>query len=481
MNRPGSLRARHTRVAAAIAAVAIGASGCAVGPDYHRPAMPAPEAWKSPFEWAPAAPADGRPRGEWWHRYSDPELDRLETMAAGANPTLATARAQLAAARAQADVATSTLYPQVSVAPDALRSRLSASRPTNGGTPTTTPAFQNQFDLPLKVSYELDLFGGVRRGREAALAVAAASAADLETARLVVAAEVAADYFALREADAEIEVDAQTVKALEQALTVVRERHRVGTVSGLDLAAQESELAGVRADLADAQALRATYENALAVLCGVPAPDFRIPAQGVLGEADLPHTPPASVLPSSLLERRPDVAAAERRVAAANAQIGVAESAFFPVLNLGASGGYQSVAAPLVSAPNVAWSIGAGLFAPIFDGGQRRAGVRIARAQYDAAVEGLRGVTLTAFAETEDALAALRRSAESEAARAEAVRTGRTTLALATRRYEVGVASYLDLISAQQTLLANQRLFAQAITRERLASVALVKSLGGDY
>jgi NodT family efflux transporter outer membrane factor (OMF) lipoprotein len=480
-------RARHTLPARAPGAAAAGVlltagiAACAVGPDYHRPAPPAPEAWKSTIDWAPAHPRADEPRGEWWRRYDDATLTALEEAAAGANTTLAIARAQLTQARAQASIANAALLPQAQIDPDALRSRLSASRPTNGSPPTTTYAFQNQFDLPLKVSYEPDLFGGLRRGREAAVADAEASAGDLESARLIVAAEVAGDYFALREADAEVDIDAQTVAALEHALGVVRERHRVGTASGLDLAAQEAQLASVRADLADIQSQRATYENALAILCGVPAPQFHVEPAGALHDADIARVAPVPVVPSSLLERRPDVAAAERRLAAANARIGVAKAAFFPTLNLTATGGYQSVAAPLIAAPNIAWSIGAGIAAPLFDGGQRRAGVTIARAEYDAAAAQLKEATLTAFAESEDALVSLSRAGESERARQDAVRTGETTLSLATKRYDVGVASYLDLVTAQQNLLTNQRALAQAITRQRLASVLLVKSLGGDY
>ena len=466
-------------LAGAIAAAGLGA--CAVGPDYHRPDPPQVEAWKSPFDWAPANPRDREPRGEWWRRYGDAGLDQLESSALAANTTLAVARAQLDAARAQADISRAALLPAVQLDGDAMRSRLSASRPTSGGPPSTTKAFQNQFDLPLRVSYEPDLFGGLRRGREAATASAEASAQDLESARLIVASEVANDYFALREAYAEIDIDQQTITALERALVVVRERHRVGTASGLDLAAQESLLAAVRADLADMQSQRAGYENALAVLCGVPAPQFHVEPAGLLHDADVARIAPVTVVPSALLERRPDVAAAERRLAAANAGIGVAQSAFFPTLNLSAAGGYQSVAAPLIAAPNIAWMIGASVAAPLFDGGQRRAGVRLARADYDIAAARLKEATLTAFAETEDALSALSHSTQSEQAREEAVRNGQTTLTLATRRYEVGVASYLDLVTAQQNLLTNQRLLAQAITRQRLASVLLVKSLGGDY
>jgi len=476
----GRLPQRRGAVLAGGVAV-LSLSACAVGPDYHRPDAPQVETWKSPFDWAPANPRDREPRGQWWRRYGDDELDRLEAAASAASTTLAIARAQLNAARAQADISNAALLPQVQLDGDATRSRLSASRPTNGGAPTTSKAFQNQFDLPLRVSYEPDLFGGLRRGREAATATAQASEQDLESARLIVASEVADDYFALREADAEIDVDQQTISALERALGVVHERHRVGTASGLDLAAQESLLAGVRADLADMQTQRAAYENALAVLCGVAAPQFHVDPAGQLHDADVATVAPVTVVPSTLLERRPDVASAERRLAAANANIGVATSAFFPTLNLSAAGGYTSVAAPLIAAPNLAWMIGAGVAAPLFDGGQRRAGVRLARADYEIAAQRLKEATLTAFAETEDALSALSHSAQSEKAREDAVKNGQTTLALATRRYEVGVASYLDLVTAQQNLLNNQRALAQAITRQRLASVLLVKSLGGDY
>lgn len=460
---------------------ALAFAGCAVGPDYQRPTLPTATDFKSPIPWAPAQPNDAVARGDWWRRYGDAELSRLESLAMEANSSVAVARAQLEAARGTAGIAGAGLLPRATLSADALRSRLSASRPTSGGPPTSKPAFQNQFDLPLQVGYEVDLFGGVRRNREATRAGAEAAAADLENARLVVAAEVASDYFALRETDAEIEIDSATIRALEESLRVIEQRHRVGTASGLDLAAQQAQLAGIRADLADARALRASYENALAALCGVAAPQFRVPPAGTLGETELAGVLPGPLLPGALLQRRPDVAAAERRVAAANAAIGVAQSAYFPTLNLTTSAGFQSVAAPLVSAPNLAWALGAYLSEPVFDGGRRKAGVAIARADYEAAVARLREVALTAFAETEDALSALANGADAARARAEAVREGQTTVSLATRRYEVGVGSYLDLLAAQQSLLASQRSLAQAVTRQRLASVLLVKSVGGDY
>lgn len=457
-------------------------AGCAVGPDYHAPA-PTPVAadWKTPFDWTEAQPADTVPAGTWWKRYGDPELDRLEAAALGANTTLAKAEAQLRAARAEVTIANAALVPEVDLQPSASRSQLSASRPTNGGPPTTAQAHQNTYQLPLTVQYEVDLFGGVRRGREAARDSAEASASDLNAARLVVTAEVATDYFELREADAEVAIDERTLEAIRRARDVISERHRAGTASGLDLAAEETALANVEADLSEARSQRAQYENALAVLVGVPAPDFKISSAGDSLKGPLPGEATAPVLPSHLLERRPDVAAAERRVAAANANIGVATAAYFPALTLGAAAGYESVTGSLISAPNFAWSLGAALSAPIFDAGRRRAGVASARAGYDYAVAQYRETTLNAFAETEDALAALRYSANSAAARARAAREGERTLELATRRYEVGVASYLDVTSAQQTLLTAQLDAVRALTRERLASVLLVKAVAGDY
>ena len=456
---------------------------CAVGPDYHAPeaSLPDTTGWKSAVEWRPAAPADQAARGPWWEVYADPELNRLEALALQANTSLAIAAAQLDVARAQATVANSALVPEVDIGAQASRARLSASRPTNGGTPTTRPAFQNTFQLPLTVSYELDLFGGVRRGAEAARAGVEATAADLESARLVISAEVANDYFALREADAEVAIDGRTVAALRRARAVIAERHRAGTASGLDLAAEDTTLANVEADLADATLSRAQYENALAVLVGVPAPEFHVAPVDTLTAFDTGTVLGVAVVPSHLLERRPDVAAAERRVAAANAAIGVATAAYFPALELTAAVGYESVAAPLVSAPNLAWALGAALSAPLFDAGRRHAGVEIARAGHDIAVAQYRAVALNAFAETEDALASLSLSAEAAAARARAASAARQSLALATRRYEVGVASYLDVVSAQQAQLGAERDAVRAQTRERLATVLLVKAVGGDY
>ena len=467
---------------AAAASLGILLAACTVGPDYRAPEMPVAAEWKSPFDWQPANPGDTSPRGAWWQRYGDAELDRLEAAALQGNTTLATARARLLAARARATIANAALLPELDLGASASRSRLSASRPTSGGATTTRPAFQNVYQLPLSVQYEVDLFGTVRRGAEAARAEASASVADLESARLVVAAEVANDYFALREADAEVAIDERTVAALTRARDVIAERHRIGTASGLDLAAEQAALANVRGDLADARRQRAGYENALAVLVGAAAPDFRVGSDAAALRPDdgSPYAP-APIVPSRLLERRPDVAAAERRLAAASAAIGVARGAYFPILELSAAAGYESVAMPLLRAPNLAWSIGAALTAPLFDAGRRGAGVDVATAGYDAAVAAYRQAALTAFAETEDALAALRLSGEAVAARQLAATEAERTLTLATRRYEVGIASYLDVVTAQQTTLGAERALAQAVTRQRLASVLLVKAVGGDY
>ena len=459
----------------------MGLTACAVGPTHQPPSLPQPETWKSAVEWASAQPKDQLPRGAWWQRYDDTQLNQLEAQALTANPSLLVAQAQLRAARAQADIAGSPLWPTASLAPDALRSRLSASRPTNGGALTAKPAFQNQFDLPLRVNYEPDLFGATRRSHEQATATAEASAANLESVRLIISAEVASDYYALREADEEVRINGRTLETLTHELQVIRDRHQAGSASGFDLAAQEAQVASVKAELDQARSQRDALENALASLCGAAAPEFKVEPVSALPAVPTSALNPAPVLPSALLQRRPDVAAAERRVAAANAAVGVAQSAFFPTLNLNAAGGYQSVAAPLVAAPNLVWGLGVSVVGTVFDGGQRKAGVRLARAEYDITVAQLRQTSLNALAETQSALTALSHATHSADARAEAVKTGQTTLTLATRRYEVGAGSDLELLIAEQNLLTEQRALAQALTRQRLASVQLVTALAGDY
>ena len=464
------------------------ATGCTVGPRYSRPSapVPAPDAWKTQPPWQQAAPKDAIPKGAWWQVFQDPALDAYEQQLLQANQSLIAARDRLDQARSLARVATADMFPQLSVDPSAIRERGSGNRPLNGEAPTivngvvqpVAPYTQNVYTIPFSVSYEADLFGRVRRNVEAANASLQSTAADLENVRLVLTAELAADYFSLRELDAEFQVVQESVGYQRKGLDLVNSRHSGGIASGLEVAQQAALLDSTLSQLALVQQSRAQYEHAIAVLLGQAASTVTVPV------APLRATPPPVPLglPSDMLERRPDVSTAERTMAYQNAQVGIARSAFYPHITLSGSGGWQSTdITSLLNAPSLFWSLGADALEPILQGGRNRANLEAARAAYDQSVANYRQAVLTAFQQVEDGISNLSTLSQALATQGAAVEDARRELTIANNRYIGGVTSYLDVITAQTTLLTSERLETQLLGQQMVSSVYLVKALGGGW
>jgi outer membrane protein, multidrug efflux system len=481
--KPGAKRKAGRAALAAVVALLGLAAGCAVGPRYQRPAATAPTAalppaWKTEAPWQPAAPKDAIPKGAWWEVFHDPALDAYEQQLLQANQSQLATRDRLEQARSIARVATSALFPQLSTNPSVVRQGAGANRPRNGARTAIVTYAQNVFTVPFSVSYEADLFGGVRRNVEAANATLQSTAAGLENAQLVLTAELAADYFTLRELDAELQVVEELVGYERKGLELVNHRHDGGIASGLEVAQQAALLDATLTQLALVRQSRAQVEHAIAALLGTPAPSFAVAA------APLRATPPPVPLgvPSDVLERRPDIASAERQIAYANAQVGIAQAAFYPLITLGASGGWQSRdLTTLANAPSLFWSLGANALEPIFQGGRNRANLAAARAAYDASVADYRQSVLTAFQQVEDGISNLQTLAQAATTQAAAVEDARRQLAIANNRYTGGLTTYLDVITAQSTLLASERLAAQLLGQQMVSSVYLVKALGGGW
>ncbi|MCU1302913.1 MAG: transporter [Candidatus Sulfotelmatobacter sp.] len=456
------------------------AAGCTVGPRYSRPAapVPAPDAWKTQPPWEQAAPKDAIPKGTWWQIFHDPALDAYEQQLLQANQSLVAARDRLSQARSLARVATAEMFPQVSADPSAIRERGSANRPLNGFTQPVLPYTQNVFTIPFSLSYEADLFGRVRHNVEAANASLQSTAADLQNVQLVLTAELAADYFTLRELDAEYQVVQDSVGYERKGLDLVNNRHEGGVASGLEVAQQAALLDSTVSQLSLVQQSRAQFEHAIAVLIGQPASSFSVPV-GPLREA--PPPVPLGV-PSGVLERRPDISTAERMMAYQNAQVGIARAAFYPHITLSGSGGLDSKdLASLFNASSLIWSLGADAFQPIFQGGRNRANLAAARAAYDQSVANYRQSVLTAFQQVEDGISNLSTLSQALATQSAAVEDARRALTIANNRYVGGVTTYLDVITAQTVLLTNQRLATQLLGQQMVSAVYLVKALGGGW
>jgi multidrug efflux system outer membrane protein len=453
-------------------------TGCTVGPRYHRPTAPVPDTWKGQGPWQAAAPKDSIPKGTWWQIFHDSTLDGLEHDLLQANQSLAAAESRLSQARAVARIASSAYFPQLSADLNASRQRLSGNRPLNGSPNPTFPVTQSTFTVPFTASYELDLFGRVRHALEAANASLQANAADLENTRLVLTAELAADYFTLRELDREAEVVRRSVEIQQKGLDLVKNRHQGGVASGLEVAQQAALLDASATQLALVERQRAQYEHAIAVLVGKPASSF------TLASAPFDATPPPipAGVPSEILERRPDIAASERQMAADNARVGIATAAFYPHITLSGSGGWQSRdIATLVNAPSAFWSLGGDLLQPVFNGGRNRAVLAASRATYDESVANYRQNVLVAFQQVEDGLTDLALLDQAAKTQQTAVNDSRRALDIANNRYVGGLTTYLDVISAQTTLLNNERLAAQLLGQQMVTSVYLVKALGGGW
>jgi NodT family efflux transporter outer membrane factor (OMF) lipoprotein len=457
-------------------------AGCAVGPDYHRPAaLPGTNAVPAKFgdssitnEWKTAEPAAQLPRGAWWKIYTDAELNRLETLAASNNQQIALAVANFDQARAAVKVAQANFFPQISANPSATRQRTSANA-SSGGNNSSSRTF-NTFNVSADASWELDFFGRIRRQTESARAQFSASAEDLESLKLSIQAEVAMDYFTLRSLDAQSESLSQTAGAYQRALELTQKRRKSGIADELDVAQAETQLRTARAQIPAVDLQRAQTRHALAVLCGQAATTFAlIPA--TVGSTNLPAI--FISVPSEWLESRPDISAAERRMAAANANIGVAKAAFYPRILLNGSGGFLSISAStLFDSPSQLWAVGPTLQLPLFTGGANRAQLASAKAAYNGSVATYRQTVLTAFQDVEDQLAAQCLLANQLDEEILALDSARRALAIANSRYKAGVEQYLDVITAQTTELAHEQSVIQLRGQRLATSVSLIKSLG---
>jgi NodT family efflux transporter outer membrane factor (OMF) lipoprotein len=450
-------------------AAMLSTTACAVGPKYIRPEAPSPQAYREtpPPGWTNAEPDDAAVRGQWWQMFNEPALDALEDQVNISNQNVLAAEAQYRAARAAVHVTAADRLPTVTTTP--------SSTHTGGG---AAPHHGDLYEVPFDVSYQADVWGSIRRSVAANAAIAQASAADLENARLLYQSDLAADYFQIQGLDADRVLLEETVRSYEQYLQLTQDRFQGGVVSMADVALAETQLEGARAQLADVGIARAEFEHAIAVLTGRPPSELSIPP--ATSQPSAPVVPLG--LPSSLLERRPDIAAAERRVAAANQQIGVAKAAFYPVLSFGGSAASQAAAiADLFAAPTRLWSVGVQAAETLFDGGKRRAQVRVTQAAYDTTVANYRETVLTGLQQVEDALADLRILARETEIVERAIVAAQQSLDISTTQYRGGLANYLQVITAQTSLLQNQRASVDLRTKRLLASVSLIQALGGGW
>jgi NodT family efflux transporter outer membrane factor (OMF) lipoprotein len=474
---------RHLAFATVSSVLLLG--GCMVGPKYVKPTVPMapgfkelpPESFKESDGWKPAQPGDQTLRGKWWEIFDDPQLNALEEELTVSNQNLKVAESRFRQARSMVRFNRSAEFPTISTSPRVVNERESANQPyfpasqVNNGT--------GAFTLPFDLSYEVDLWGRVRRTVSASREEAQASAADLQTANLSLHSELAVDYFELRSADAQKQLLDDTVKAYTYALQLTQNRFVGGAAPKSDVAQAQTQLDGTRVQDTDVTVVRAQFEHAIATLIGKPPAEFSIPFA--------PQTPlqfpviPVG-LPASLLERRPDIAAGERRVAEANDQIGIARTAFYPSLILGASGGFTGTSITnWFNWPSRMWAVGPQMSQTIFDAGRRRAVSESATANYDGTVASYRQTALTAFQEVEDNLAALRILETEAQQQQQTTASASESLQLFTNRYEGGVDNYLQVITAQTVLLTNQRNEIDIMRRRIDASVLLVKAIGGGW
>jgi NodT family efflux transporter outer membrane factor (OMF) lipoprotein len=465
---------KHDNLKRAIALCAVAAlAGCAVGPNYERPGVTLPAAYKETGNWKPARPQDLISRGSWWEIFNDPKLNALEQQIDISNQNVRIAEAQFREARALVQAARAGYFPTLSGSVSTSRSGPASG---SGNRAATGPVTDHT--LSLDASWEADVWGRIRRTVEASTANAQASAADLESARLSAQADLAQDYFLLRVTDAQQQLLNDTVAAYETSLQLTKNQYAAGVAAKADVVQAETQLRTTQAQAIDVGVQRAQLEHAIALLVGKPASTFSIAPEKLTVTA--PSIPVG--VPSQLLERRPDIAAAERQVAAANAQIGVAESAFFPSLTLSASAGFESASlAHWLTAPNLFWSVGPALAATLFDGGLRQAQTEEARAAYDAVVATYRQTVLTAFQQVEDNLAALRILKQEARVQDQAVQAARESVKLTTNQYKAGTVSYLNVVTVQTAALANERTAMNIIGQQFAAGVLLIKALGGGW
>ncbi len=461
---------------------ALSVTGCTVGPNYHRPTAVVPPAYKelappAPPEgsWKTAAPADATLRGDWWTLYHDPQLTELEGKIAVGNQTLQAAIERYTNARATVRQARADFYPTVGAGPNIQRERLSYHRPTYN---TLEPSQYNDFVLSGSANWEPDFWGRVRRNVESARANMQASAADLANVELSVRAELALDYYQLRGLDAQQQLLDTTVGNYKEYLALTQRRAKGGVATEADVALAETQLATTQTQDIDVAVARAQYQHAIATLIGVPASSFALPPMPQT--TNIPVIPAG--VPSTLLERRPDISTAERQAQAANAQIGVAIAAYYPNISITGAGGLES-AQPgnWIQGPSELWSLGASATETLFDAGRRRAITDEAKANYRQSVANYRQAVLNGFQEVEDNLAALRVLEQEAGSATTALTAANRSLALSTNRYKGGVTTYLEVLTSQQAQLANERTQADITTRQFVASVQLIRALGGGW
>ncbi len=476
---------RRSFVLLSLATLLLTTAGCMVGPKYQRPSVPVPPAYKEQTppkatqgtQWKPAQPDDGAIRGKWWEIFNDPQLNALEEQVNISNQNVLTAEAQFRAARDSVRIARSSLFPTATTAPSYNNSRTSSTL-FNVAAGNLTSGVRNTYDLPVDVSYQADIWGSIRRSVRGSAEAAQATAAQLENVRLTFQAALAQDYFELHGVDGEESLLERTVKSYQEYLQLTKDRMASGVASGADVAQAETQLKTAQAQLIDLGVARAQFEHAIAILVGKPPAEVTIPTESI---KSLPPHIPAGV-PSDLLERRPDIAAAERQMAAANEQIGIAKAAYYPALLLTGSAGLQSGSiADWFTWPSRVWSVGPEVAETVFDAGRRRAQSDFARAGFDSSVASYRQTVLTAFQQVEDNLAALKVLANEAQAEDEAVKAAQQSLDVSTYQYKAGVASYLQVITAQTFVLQDQLTSVNIHTRRMAASVLLVEALGGGW
>lgn len=451
--------------------------GCSFAPELKLPEVPVAQSYKEMQPWVPAEPADQLPRGAWWKLYGDAELNALQEKLVANSPDLAAALARYQQALAYSEQARAGLFPSLSANGQAGRSRVSEHRPLVPSNAVIPPTYSN-YSIGLQANYELDLWGRVRNTVKAGVAEAAAVEADLESVRLSLQAQLAENFIVLRGLDQQLHILGETVQANDRALSITKTRHDAGIVAGLDVSRAQTQLETTRSQFEQVKAQRAVVEHAIAALVGESPSSFAIASrQDVIA---LPYIPLG--MPSTLLQRRPDIAAAQRRVAAANANIGVAKTAYFPALSLSAAFGYQSVSTGnWLTAPSNFWSIGPGMLFQLFDGGRRKAQVAQAEAVLDESGARYRGVVLEAFQQVEDNLARLNHYQSAADAEQAAAQAAQKSMEFAMSRYREGAANYLEVTSAQTQALDTQRALLTLNVSQLRASVDLIRALGGGW
>ena len=459
----------------AVLVMGLSLGACTVGPDYQRPDLPVATEFKQAEGWKRATPADVLPRGEWWTLYGDPQLDALVERLNLSNQNLAAAEAQYRQARALVRGARSQLFPTVGAGVGATRAGSGAG---SSSTITQGSGISESYDAGLDASWELDIWGRLRRNLEANRANMQASAADLAAVRLSLQSELVQTYLQLRVLDEQQRLLDQTVAAFERSLRLTENQYRAGIVPRSDVSQALTQLRSTQAQAVDLEWQRAQLEHAIAVLVGVPPSEL-----GIAATPDIPRLPDVPViLPSQLLERRPDVAAAERNVIAANAQIGVAEAAWYPDLTLSASGGYRNSSfSNLISLPNRYWSLGPQLAVTLLDFGARRADLEQAEAAYDQTVATYRQTVLDSFREVEDSLVQLRVLAREAVVQREALEAAQESLRLIENQYRAGTVDFLSVVTVQTTALNNERTNLTLLGDRLIASVQLIAALGGGW